>query len=205
VDQWLVVDSGSTDGTQEKLRELVGDKLLLIQDDMVRTKGYAYARTKLIELNKGMDWILIVDGDERMWLEDVKKLKNIVDSNPDYDMIWLPRVHYEGDLEKGWVRRGKGDGTNALGPDWKAAIRVLADWQPRLIKRTMINGQSKVQYKYVVHEIIYKSETLNMLKDLNSPVIRHYRFYKSPERLKMIHEVCMHLRELHPNDFAIKG
>ena len=39
VDQWLVVDSGSTDGTQDKLREVVGDKLILIDSDMIKVSS----------------------------------------------------------------------------------------------------------------------------------------------------------------------
>lgn len=62
VDLWTVVDSGSTDGTQDKLKSQVGDKLNLIEDPMIKVHGYGYSRTKLIELSTSMDWVLIIDG-----------------------------------------------------------------------------------------------------------------------------------------------
>jgi glycosyltransferase involved in cell wall biosynthesis len=94
-DMWTVVDSGSTDGTQEKLKEVVGTKLSLISSDMIKTIGYGFSRTKLIEFSEGMDWILIIDGDERMSLPDVVKLKAMIDEDTEHDLIWLPRCHFQ--------------------------------------------------------------------------------------------------------------
>ena len=78
VDMWTVIDSGSTDGTQQKLKEFVGSKLKLIESDLIKTNGYGYSRTKLIELSDNMDWVLIIDGDERMLPEDIEKLKKLI-------------------------------------------------------------------------------------------------------------------------------
>ena len=60
VEKWLVVDSGSRDNTIQKLHEIVGSKLELIEDSMVKDYGFAYARTKLIELSTGMDWVMFI-------------------------------------------------------------------------------------------------------------------------------------------------
>lgn len=184
VDQWLVVDSGSTDGTQDKLREVVGDKLILIESDMIKTNGYGYSRTKLIELSEGMDWVLTIDGDERMLPEGVSKLVALVNSNPNYDMIWLPRCHYQ-DWEMTNVEYGSMD---KVGSDWQEAIRINPDWQPRLIKRTIINGKSKVRYERRVHETVKGVDT--QLRDLNSPVIRHFGWMKSSEKKMIVASLC---------------
>ena len=184
VDQWVVVDSGSTDGTQDKLREVVGDKLILIESNMIKTNGYGYSRTKLIELSDGCDWILIFDGDERMLQEDVNKLVNIVNANPNHDMIWLPRCHYQ-DWGMNKVEYGSMDKT---GSDWKEAIKINPDWQPRLIKRTIINGKSKVSYERRVHETV--KGVGSQLRDLNSPVIRHFGWMKSAEKKKAVATLC---------------
>ena len=184
VDQWVVVDSGSTDGTQDKLREVVGDKLILIENDMIKTNGYGYSRTKLIELSERMDFVLIFDGDERMLPEDVTKLVDIVSTNPQYDMIWLPRTHYQ-DWEMNKVEYGSMD---KIGADWQEAIKINPDWQPRLIKRTIVNGKSKVQYIRRVHEMVKGVD--NQLRDLNSPVIRHFGWMKSSEKKAAVAALC---------------
>lgn len=63
-DHWTVVDTGSTDGTQDKLHELLGDKLTLIQDEWdddfsrVRNIGLVAAE------EAGADWCLVLDGDD---------------------------------------------------------------------------------------------------------------------------------------------
>ena len=187
VDQWVVVDSGSTDGTQDKLREVVGDKLILIESDMIKTNGYGYSRTKLIELSEGMDFVLIFDGDERMLKEDVDKLVTIVNTNPNYDMIWLPRCHYQ-NWEMTQVEYGSMD---KVGSDWQEAIRINPDWQPRLIKRTMHNGKSKVRYIRRVHEMVKGVD--NQLRDLNSPVVRHFGWMKTDEKKKAVAALCNEL------------
>ncbi len=187
IDGWTVVDSGSTDGTQDKLRELAGDKLRLIESDMIKVNGYGYARTKLIEYSDGSDWVLIWDGDERMMENDVKKVKFLVDYNPDVDIIFLPRCHYQ-KWDMSVVEYGSMDRT---GPDWNEAIRINPDWQPRLIKRTLIEGKSKVHYKRRVHELIQGID--RQIRDIDSPVIRHFGFLKPPERLKMVSDLCQTL------------
>jgi len=187
VDLWTVVDSGSSDGTQQKLKELAGDKLNLIESDMIHKNGYGYSRTKLIEYSEGMDWVLIWDGDERMHPNDVKKVKFLVDYNPDVDIIFLPRAHYQ-KWDESVVEYGS---MTVTGPDWNEAIRRNPDWQPRLIKRTMIEGKSKVHYQRRVHELIQGID--RQIRNIDNPVIRHFGFLKPPERLKMVSDLCQTL------------
>ena len=195
VDKWTVVDSGSTDGTQEKLVSVVGDKLNLIESDKIQNIefGYGYARTQLVELSKGMDWVLIVDGDERMLPEDTDKIRPVIEANGSSDIIFLPRCHYQ-NWEMTEVEYGSMDHT---GPDWTVAVAINPDWQPRLVKRTMRNGKSKVRFVNPVHEVVEGAE--NILQDVqNSPVIRHFGWMKSPERLKMIANLCRKLSGMEP-------
>jgi len=81
-----------------------------------------------------------------------------------------------------------------IGPDWKEAIRINPDWQPRLIKRTMLNNKSKVNYIRRVHENV-KGITKE-LRDINNPVIRHFGWLKSNERKKMIVDLCNSLWQM---------
>ena len=182
VDMWTVVDSGSTDGTIEKLKEIVGDKLNLIQDDMIRTKGYGYSRTQLIELSEGMDWVLIIDGDERMFPEDTSKLRQVIKG--DHDIVYLPRCHYQ-DWEATKVQYGS---MTKLGPDWHEALLINPDWQARLVRRTMIEGQSTIRWRRRVHELVYGHTSI--LQSLNNPVVRHFGWMKSKARLAYVKSVC---------------
>lgn len=184
VDMYTVVDSGSTDGTQTRLKALWGDKLNLIQSDEIKHNGYGFARTRLVTLSEGMDWVFILDGDERMTPEDILKLKTLVDANPDYDMIRLPRCHYQ-DFEMTKVEYGSMD---RIGTDYKVALSLNPDFQPRLIRRTIIDGKSKVQFFRRVHEWVKGVD--KEFKDLNCPVIRHFGWMKSDSRKKMVTDLC---------------
>lgn len=199
VEKWVVVDSGSSDGTQQKLRELVGDRLILVESDMIKQNGYGFSRTKLVEYAEGADWCLIWDGDERMTPEDILKLRALVDTNPDYDMIRLPRCHYQ-DFEMTKVEYGSMD---RVGTDWREAIRINPDWQPRLIRRTIIEGKSKVQFFRRVHEWVKGVD--KEFKDLNCPVIRHFGFLKSKERKQFIVDLCNQLWEADKNNVELKN
>ena len=183
VDGWLVVDSGSTDGTQECLNDLVGDRLKLVQSDMIKVNGYGFSRTKLVELSDS-DWVLIFDGDERMLEEDVDKIHPLINKYNYYDMIWLPRCHYQ-DWEMTKVEYGSMD---RIGSDWKEAIRINPDFQPRLIHRQMIDGKNKVQFFRRVHERI--EGVTNDYASRYSAVIRHFGWMKTDERKKQIASLC---------------
>ena len=189
VDLWTVVDSGSTDGTQDKLKSQVGDKLNLIEDPMIKVHGYGYSRTKLIELSTSMDWVLIIDGDERMLPEEIGQLRPLIESHEDTDLILLPRCHYQ-NWEMTEVEYGNMETT---GPDWHEALRINPDWQPRLFKRTITDGRSKIQFTKCVHE--WPTGMEKEFKDISSPCIRHFGYLKSPERLKMVNDLCIQLRE----------
>ena len=191
VSHWLVVDTGSTDGTQEKLLQVVGDRLTLVESDMIQTEGYGYSRTKLIELSEGMDWVLIFDGDERMYSYDVALLKSIINTHYDCDLIWLPRypIHKKSQNEIAF------DLTSI-------EFKYNPDYQPRLIRRTMINGKSKVQFKNLVHEQLEGIE--KDFKDIANQVILHFKYLSNIERKIRITKLCADLWEKEGHDMSYK-
>ena len=196
VDSWLVVDSGSTDGTQDKLRAVVDpSRLTLIEDPMIKIYGYGYARTQLIELSQNADWVLIIDGDERMFPEEAARLRQIITTYNHYDMICLPRCHYQ-KWDMSEVEYGNMD---TLGSDWKKAISINHDWQPRLVRRNMVNNKNQLVFTNLVHEQVISSTSkpLKILNDLTVPVIRHFGWMKTPSfhgrnnvRMKFISDLC---------------
>lgn len=66
IDYWVIVDTGSTDGTQELIKDYMKD----IPGELVERpwKNFGFNRTEALELAKGKaDFILIIDADD--WLE----------------------------------------------------------------------------------------------------------------------------------------
>ena len=131
-----------------------------------------------------MDWVLVVDGDERMLEEDTAKIVSTINANQNCDMIWLPRCHYQ---DWGMVNVEYGS-MDKVGSDWREAIRINPDWQPRLIKRTIIDGKSKVQYERRVHETVKGVGA--QLRNLNSPVIRHLGWMKTDDKKAAVAALC---------------
>lgn len=159
VDEIVVVDTGSKDGTCELARKL-GARVY----EIAGVSGYGAMRTLTAHLAR-TEWVLILDGDERMDPPDAAKLKDLAKS--DHDLVWLPRQHY-----RTWNRE------ICENPD----IRVYPDWQGRFFR------PKDIYFVRKVHEHIMGVK--NELRDFNSPIIRHFGWLKTPERLAMIKNLC---------------
>ena len=62
VDRWVVLDTGSTDGTQDLLRNLLGDKLELYEEPFV---NFSVSRNRALDLcGRGSEYILMLSADE---------------------------------------------------------------------------------------------------------------------------------------------
>jgi glycosyltransferase involved in cell wall biosynthesis len=88
VNDWVIVDTGSTDDTQDIISEEMGSiKLRDIYIYNREWKNYGYNRTEAIELAKqsGCDWILILDADERLIFPSDFKMPEL---NPDH-AYWM--------------------------------------------------------------------------------------------------------------------
>jgi glycosyltransferase involved in cell wall biosynthesis len=102
VDEILVADSGSTDGTLEIVREIGGCRI--IEREYVNSanfKNWAIPQAR-------HEWILLVDADERVTPELAQEIGQLLESPPeDKDGFWIPRInHYLGYRIKrcGWNR-----------------------------------------------------------------------------------------------------
>ena len=165
ISEIVVVDCASTDGTIELARKL-GARVY----DIGECPGYGPMRTITVHLCR-TDWALILDGDERMDLSDVSKIPNLIKLN--YDLITLPRQHY-----RTWDR------SICENPD----ISVYADWQPRLVR-----VKHSIYWVRKVHEQIRGIEKEKEYRDLSNPIIKHFGYLKTPERLQAIVDLCNRL------------
>lgn len=163
----VVVDCASTDGTRELAKKL-GARVYNIGE----CPGYGDMRTITVHLCR-TDWAIIIDGDERMLPQDVAKIPILAKEhqNKDTDVILLPRQHY-----RAW------DMSICENPN----LAEYADWQPRFVK-----VDKKIYWVKKVHEEI--RITGKSYKDLSNPVIRHFGYLKTPERLQQIVDLCNRL------------
>lgn len=97
IDYWVIVDTGSTDGTQQMIKEFMKD----IPGELIERKwvDFAYNRNEALSLAKGKsDYIFFIDADDKLAIAtDFKKQKldkegyyvNIKYSGMSYDRIQL--------------------------------------------------------------------------------------------------------------------
>lgn len=69
IDAWCIVDTGSTDGTQDVIRDFMADMPGALHERP--WKNFGHNRTESIQLAAGMaDWILTIDADETLECPD---------------------------------------------------------------------------------------------------------------------------------------
>ena len=165
VDEIIVVDCESTDGTRELARKL-GARVYNIG----QCPGYGEMRSISVHLAK-TDWAIVIDGDERMLPQDVSKIPDLI--KLDYDLISLPRQHYRAF-----------DMSICENPD----LSFYADWQAR-----MVRIMPYIRWVKKVHEELRGIAKGRDLQSLSNPVIRHFGFLKTQERLDSIVKLCNRL------------
>ena len=79
VDRWTILDTGSTDGTQEIVREVMKDlQGKLIEEPFV---DFATSRNRVMQLDRGAEFQLMLSGDE--FLRDGPKLREQLEESRD--------------------------------------------------------------------------------------------------------------------------
>ena len=165
INEVVIVDCNSTDNTRELARKLGARAYNIGQ-----CPGYGEMRSISVHLAK-TDWAIVIDGDERMDEVDVQKIPELI--KLDIDLVWLPRQHY-----RAWDR------SICENPD----LSVYADWQAR-----MVRVKPSIYWVKKVHEELRGIAKGRDLQSLSNPVIRHFGFLKTQERLDSIVELCNRL------------
>ena len=88
-DEIIVLDSGSSDRTQEICKEYVPKVKLYVTD----WPGYGKQKNRALELANS-DWILSIDADERITPELQAEILQVISSNSDCVAYQIPRVTY---------------------------------------------------------------------------------------------------------------
>lgn len=103
VDQILLWDTGSTDGTEEIIEEILKTeegkrKVKFKEIGTVDPIGFAKVRQEMLDATK-TDWFIVVDGDEIWWEESIRKLVlEINDRGNEIESIVVPTYNLVGDI-----------------------------------------------------------------------------------------------------------
>jgi len=172
----LVVDGGSTDGTEEYLSE---NGVIVIVDNIIQTEGYGPARTHLREMARrhfpGNHWCAYFDADETLNESEFHQLRFLKDYlKDDYDVIAFPRID--------WHDEAMTKSEN----EW----RISPDWQARMTRL-----YSPIKYIRRLHEQI--SGHKKIYANPNNPKINHFHRSALQDKRDFIGRLCS---KLHAED-----
>ena len=97
LDAWAIVDTGSTDGTQERVRELLGH----LPGELVERPWVSFAHNRTESLRYARDradYTLIIDADEMLELPPDFKLPTLTADAYDFEMLSAQLTYYKTQL-----------------------------------------------------------------------------------------------------------
>jgi len=166
VDEVIVVDTGSKDNTKQ-LAEDLGAKVIVSKwsDD------FSKSRNESIKHATG-DWILVIDADESIGENDLKKLKKLADSKDVNAYLFTQRTYTNDSKLKEWT------------PIIKSTkeTKGFSGWVPAKVIR-MFKNTKGVKFEGLVHETVKNSIERTNGKILETEVpIHHYGMLKPTEK-----------------------
>ena len=97
----MIVNDGSTDSTHKILKWLQrANGIKVISYKYNEGKGYAIKRGAKKLIKQGFEWILILDSDGQMDIEDIIQFENILKIHPDARIIIGNRLHNHKNMPK---------------------------------------------------------------------------------------------------------
>lgn len=101
VDEILLWDTGSTDGTLDLIKELkkkFPDKIEFRERKILSAEDFTKARQEMLAATKS-DWFMVVDADEIWWRDSIRKVTEFIKENGDkYESVVVPTINLVGDI-----------------------------------------------------------------------------------------------------------
>lgn len=163
VDEVVIVDTGSTDGTREVAARVASTLI-----DFPWIDDFAAARNAGLEAAGG-DWILVLDADERLQEADYPRLREAAASE-DYDGYYLEQRSYsDNQLQSGW---------RPLGAE-EAGLHGYAGYTANPILR-LFRAAPAIRYQGRIHEIV--DGTIEASRRGTLPIALHHYAEANPQR-----------------------
>ena len=168
VDEIIIVDTGSKDRTKEIAKKFT-DNLYEFkwQDDFSAARNFSIEKST-------KDWILILDADETVSQNDLKKIKNSIENKDFAAYSFVQRTYSNDEKRLKW---------NYAKNDNYEESRHFLGWSYRGITRLFRNDK-RIKFIYPVHETVIESikNIKGKIKQTCIP-IHHFENQKSREFL----------------------
>jgi tetratricopeptide (TPR) repeat protein len=158
VDEIIIVDTGSTDGTPAIVESLGARVVGYVWDD-----DFAAARNAGLDLATG-NWILVLDADEEVSRDDHAELRRMAAAGDETAYRFITRNYGNEPGVGGWVP--------CVGDDVHA--RGFSGWHPS-VKVRMFPNRKEIRFRGRVHELVRDSlDALGMARVISEVAIHHY-------------------------------
>lgn len=162
----LVVDDGSTDGTEELMKTMTDSRVRYIKLD--KNGGASVARNCGIQEAKG-DYLLVWDSDDELYLNALEKIVSVFEQQPSVSIVSAPARVLVSGKEKKY-------------PHFSTGEVVLTDI---LCKKLPSNMKVRVARTSVMKQVSYKSRNIDFL--VNVELIERGKWYHIDEVLGDVH------------------
>ena len=179
----VIVDNNSTDGSYEKLSNLKDNKISVIKTD--KNKGYAYGNNVGINyLNEqaNVDYIIISNPDIILEEKDINKLKKDLDDNKDISLV-APVIKQLGEEIRGWRL-----------PNLKNEILQNINYFHRKAKKELLYKEDKYKSKLTKVDVVpgcffmIRKEILNLIGNFDESTFLYYEENIIGYKLKTINK-----------------
>ena len=145
----MVVDDGSTDGSQDVVREF-GDR---VRFEAGPNRGSNVARNRLVELSRG-SWLSFLDADDYLLPEKIERQMALVARNANVDVVYSPVIEFIEKTGKMYRKRVEDDDRFANYIRWGQFSTIALLWRKSAIQE--VGGWNQNQPVCQEHELLLR-------------------------------------------------